>query len=104
MKSNVLDQFGDVHLEGAGNPPQRCQRNMLLATLYPSHIIRMKPGLFGQLLLAESSTLPVFADGGAKNDTIIKTRPHRYRQAQTGPSLYTAKRMIFLLRCRWPVW
>ena len=23
MKSNVLDQFGDTHFEGAGNPAQR---------------------------------------------------------------------------------
>lgn len=104
MKSDVLHQIGHARLDGAGNPPQRRQRNMLLAPLDPSHVVRMKPGLFGQLLLAESSALPVFADGGAKNDTIIKTRPHRYTQPQTSAALYTAKRMIFCLRCRRLVW
>ena len=100
MKSNILDQFGDAHLDGAGNSPQRGQRNVLLAALDPAHVIGVKLGLFGQLLLAESGAVPLFTDGCAKDDTVIRTRPHRYTQHQTRRALYTAKRMILLLHWR----
>ena len=95
MKSNILDQFGDAHLEGAANSPQRGQRNVLFAPLDPAHVIRVKVGLFGQFLLAQTSTFPFFTDGCAKNDPVIRTRAHAYKQPQTHQTLYTAKRMIF---------
>jgi hypothetical protein len=47
--------------------------------------------------LAESSAIPFFTDGCAKDDTVIRTRPHHYTQPQTHLVLYTAKRMILLL-------
>jgi len=94
MKSNILNQFGDAHLEGAGDSPERSQRNMFLATLDAAHVIRVKLGLFGQLLLAQPRALPLFADSCAKNNTVIRTRPHRTTQPQSSRALYTAKRMI----------
>ena len=100
MKSNVLDQFGDAHLESAGNPAQRGQRNGLLAALDPPHVIGVEIGLFSQLFLAESSMFPLFTDGCAKDDAVIRTRTHHYTQPQTERRLYTVKRMIFLLHWR----
>ena len=97
MKSNVLDQFGDAHLDGAGNSAQRGQRNVLFAALDPAHVIGVKIGLFGQLFLAQSSTFPFFTDGCAKNDAVIRTRAHPYKQPETHQSLYTAKRIIFFI-------
>jgi hypothetical protein len=100
MKSNVLDQFGDAHLEGAGNSAQRGQRNVLLAALDPAHVIGVEIGLFSQLFLAESRMFPLFTNGCAKDDAVIRTRAHRYTQPQTERALYTAKRMILLLHWR----
>lgn len=100
MKSNIFHQFRKTYLEGAGNAPQSGQRNVLLAALDAAHVIGMKFGFFGQLLLAESGTVPLFTDGCAKYDTVIRTRPHRYTQLQMNRVLYTAKRMILLLHLR----
>jgi hypothetical protein len=97
MKSNILDQFGHAHFEGAGNSAQRGQRNVLFTPLDPAHVIGVKVGLFGQLLLAQSSTFPLFTDGCAKDDTVIRARSHPHKQPQTHQALYTVKRMIFSL-------
>jgi len=104
MRSNIPGQFSDTDFEGAGNSPQRSQRNVLLAALDPAHVIGVKAGLFGQLLLAESGARPLFTDGCAKDDTIIKTRPHPHTQPQTCRALYTAKRMILSLHWRPCFW
>jgi len=103
MKSNVLDQFGDMHLESVGNSPQCGQGNVLFAPLHPAHVIWVKVGLFGQLLLAQSSMFPFFTNGCAKNDAVIRARAHPCTQPQTHQVLYTAKRMIYLLQLRQPV-
>jgi hypothetical protein len=42
----------------------------------------------------------LFTDGCAKDDAVIRTRAHPYKQPQTHQALYTAKRMIFLLHFR----
>ncbi len=100
MKSNIFHQFREAHFKSVGNAPQRGQRDVLLTAFDPAHVIGVKFGLFRQLLLAESGAVPLFTDGCAKDDTVIRTRPHRYTQPQTRRLLYTAKRMILLLHFR----
>jgi hypothetical protein len=96
VKLNILHQFSNATSEGFGDSQQSRQGDMLFAAFDPTHIIGMKVGPFGQLFLAQPHPLPLLTDGCSKNDTVIRTRPHRYTQPQTVRALYTAKRMIFL--------
>ena len=47
---------------------------MLLPALNPSDVVGMQIGLFGEAFLAEMSSRPLFADGGTKNDAVIRGR------------------------------
>jgi len=54
---------------------------MLLPALNPSDVVGMQIGLFGEAFLAEMSSRPLFADGGTKNDAVIRGR-HSLKQKQ----------------------
>ncbi len=46
---------------------------MFLATLNPSHVIRVEISPLSQFFLAQSSALPFFTNGRPKDNTIIGT-------------------------------
>jgi len=54
---------------------------VLFAALDPANIIGVKVGLFRQPLLAQMQPFPLFADGGTKNDAVVRGR-HSLKQKQ----------------------
>jgi hypothetical protein len=61
---------------------------MLLTALDSSDIIRMEISLFGETFLAQMSPHPLFADGSAKDDTVIRGR-HSLKGKQALPRIST---------------
>jgi hypothetical protein len=47
---------------------------VLFTPLDAPDIIRVQVSLFGKPLLAQMQTHPLFADGGTKNDAVIRRR------------------------------
>ena len=45
---------------------------MLLTPFNPADVIRVEIGLFRQALLAQTKTLPLFADGGTEDNAVIR--------------------------------
>ena len=47
---------------------------MFLTPFNPPNIIRVEIGLFRQLFLAQAQPLPLLADGGTKDNAVIRGR------------------------------
>lgn len=61
---------------------------MLLASFNPSDIIRVEVGFFGELFLTQTQALPLLADGGTKDDAVIRGR-HSLKRKQRLPHITT---------------
>jgi hypothetical protein len=61
---------------------------VLLTPFNPADVIRVEIGLFGQPFLAQMQPLPLFADGGTKNDAVIRGR-HSLKGKQGLPHITT---------------
>ena len=84
--SNVFDQNADTNAESFGNAPQSDQRDMLFTPLNPPNIVRVKIGLFGKTLLAQTTAQPLFADRRTEDNSIIR---HSLTRKQTLPDSTT---------------
>jgi hypothetical protein len=61
---------------------------VFLTPLDPAGVIRVEISLFGQPLLAQMQPLPLFADGGTKDNAVVGGR-HSLKRKQRLPRIST---------------
>ena len=67
MKSNLPSEFSHTTFEGFRNLGERFKSNLLFCPFDVANVISREIGLFCQLLLAQTSLLPLDADGFPQN-------------------------------------